>query len=142
MYIYCLFLFAQKNPTKTQSSFEIGSQTKLGKCFSTFFGFAKFLWLEETIDWSKLLKFGSTCSNWQGTIGMNTKIGESTIFKAKTKQCCLRENSNMPNLQNIILQQTLHTGHRLVQSHQQKSQRDTIGHDLRMLDDEPKQIFI
>ena len=73
---------------------------------------------------------------------MNTKIGESTIFKAKTKQWCLRENSKMPNLQNIILQQTLHTGHRLVQSHQQKSQRDMIGHDLRMLDDEPKQIFI
>ena len=45
-------------------------------------------------------------------------------------------------LQNIVLRQTWHTEHRLVQSRQQKSQRDARGHDSRILDDESKQIFI
>ena len=42
----------------------------------------------------------------------------------------------------IVLRQTLHIGHRLVQSHQQKSQRDMREYDSRILDDESKQIFI
>ena len=41
-----------------------------------------------------------------------------------------------------MLRQTWHTEHRLVQSHQQKSQRDMRGHDSRILDDESKQIFV
>ena len=27
------------------------------------------------VDWSKLLKFGRTCSNWPDTIRINTKVG-------------------------------------------------------------------
>ena len=40
---------------------------------------------KEMVYWSKLLKFGRACSNWPETIGINTKLGESTIFKAKTE---------------------------------------------------------
>ena len=84
-YIYCLFLFSQKNTAITQPGLEISFQTKLCECFSNFLGLANFLRLKEIVDWSKLLKFGRTCSNRQGAIGMNTKIGESTIFKAETE---------------------------------------------------------
>ena len=145
VYIYCLFLLAQKNTTKTRPGLKISFQKKLPECFSNFLGLTNFLRLEETIDWSKLLKFGRTCSNWQGKIGKNTKIGESTIseeLKLKQNNVDLRENSNIPKLQNIILRQTWHTENRLIQSHQQRSQRDMGGHDSRILDDESKQIFI
>ena len=46
-----------------QPGWEISFQTKLRECFSNFLGLAKFLRLEEMVDWSKLLKFGRTCSN-------------------------------------------------------------------------------
>ena len=68
-----------------QTDLEISLQTKLCECFYNFLGLAKFLRLGETIDWLKLLIFGRTCSNWQGAIGMNTKTGKSTIFKAETE---------------------------------------------------------
>ena len=42
----------------------------------------------------------------------------------------------------IVLPQTWGTGHRLVQSHQQKIQRDMREHDSRIPDDESKQLFI
>ena len=50
VYIYCLFLFAQKSTNKTQPGLEISFQTKLPECFSNFLGMAKFLRLEETVD--------------------------------------------------------------------------------------------
>ena len=62
-YVYCLFLFAQKTQPETQPGLEISFQTKLRECFSDFLGLTKFLRLEETVGWSKLLKFGRTCSN-------------------------------------------------------------------------------
>ena len=67
MYVYILdryrlFLFAQKT-TKTQPGLKISIQAKLRECFSNFVGLAKFLRLEETVDCSKLVKFGRTCSN-------------------------------------------------------------------------------
>ena len=62
-YVYCLFLFAQKTQPETQPDLQISFQTKLRECFSNFLGLTKFLRLEETVDWSKLLKFGRTCSN-------------------------------------------------------------------------------
>ena len=86
MCIHTLFIFVcAKKTTKMQPGLEISLQTKLSKCFSNFLGLGKFLRLEEMGDWSKLLKFGWTCSNWQGAIRMNTKIGESTVFKAETE---------------------------------------------------------
>ena len=85
VYIYCLFYFAQINTTKTQLGLEISFQTKLRECLSDFLGLKNFLRLEEMVDWSKLLKFGRACSNWPDTIGINTKVGESTIFKAITE---------------------------------------------------------
>ena len=42
----------------------------------------------------------------------------------------------------IILRQTWHTGHRLVQCHQQKSWRDMREHDSRILADKFKQICL
>ena len=68
-----------------QPGLEISFQTKLRECLSDFLGLTNFLRFEETVDWLKLLKFGRTCSNWPDTMGMNTEIGESTIFKAKTE---------------------------------------------------------
>ena len=47
-----------QNVTRFGNSF----QTKLRECFSDFLGLTKFLRLEETVDWLKLLKF-SSCSN-------------------------------------------------------------------------------
>ena len=85
VYMYCLFLLAQINTTKTQPGLEISFQTKVHECFSDFVGLKNVLRFEEIKDWLKLLKFGRICSNWQGAIGMNTKKGESTIFKAKTE---------------------------------------------------------
>ena len=85
VYMYCLFLLAQINTTKTQPGLEISFQTKVHECFSDFVGLKSVLRFEEIKDWLKLLKFGRICSNWQGAIGMNTKRGESTIFKAKTE---------------------------------------------------------
>ena len=85
MYIYCLFYFAQKNTTKTQLGLVISCQTKLRECLSDFLGLTNFLRLEEMVDQPKLLKFGSACLNWPDAIGINTKVGESTIFKAKTE---------------------------------------------------------
>ena len=83
--IYMLVIFVcTKNKSKTKPGLEISFQIKLRECFSDFLGLTKFLRLEKTVDWSELLKFERTCSNLQGTIGMNTKIGESTIFKSKT----------------------------------------------------------
>ena len=61
-YILFIFICAKTQP-KTQPGLEISFQTKLRECFSNFLGLAKFLRLEETVDWSKLLKFGRTCSN-------------------------------------------------------------------------------
>ena len=85
MALYILFIFiCKKTQPKTQPGLEIDFETKLRECFSDFLDLTKF-WLKELIDWSKLVKFGKTCSNWQGTIGMNTKIGELTIFKAETE---------------------------------------------------------
>ena len=85
VYMYCLFLLAQINTTKTQPGLEISFQTKVHECFSDFVGLKNVLRFKEIKDWLKLLKFGRICSNWQGAIGMNTKRGESTIFKAKTE---------------------------------------------------------
>ena len=85
VYMYCLFSFAQINTTKTQPGLEINFQTKVHECFSDFVGLKNVLRLEEMKDWLKLLKFGRICSNCQSAIGMNTKKGESTIFKAKTE---------------------------------------------------------
>ena len=85
VYIYCWFYFAQINAIKTQLGLEISFQTKLCECLSDFLGLTNILMVEETVDWSKLLKFGRTCSNWPDTIGVNTKIGESTIFKVFCK---------------------------------------------------------
>ena len=85
VYMYCLFLLAQINTTKTQPGLEISFQTKVHECFSDFVGLKNVLRFEEIKDCLKLLKFGRICSNWQGAIGMNTKKGESTIFKAKTE---------------------------------------------------------
>ena len=83
---YILFIFTcAKTQPKTQPGLEISFQTKLRECFSNFLGLAEFLRLQETVDWSKLLKFGRTCSNLKSTIEINTKIGESTIFKAETE---------------------------------------------------------
>ena len=76
---------AKKTQPKTQPGLAISFQTKLCDCFSDFLGLTKSLRLEETLDWSKLLKFGRTCSNTQGAIGMNTKKRESTIFKAEAE---------------------------------------------------------
>ena len=56
-----IYLFVEKNTTKTQPGLEINFQAKLRECFSDFLGLDKLLKLEETIDWSKLLKFGRTC---------------------------------------------------------------------------------
>ena len=67
-----------------QPSLGTSFETKLRECLSNFLGLAKFLRLEETVDWSKLLKFGRTCSNSQSAIGMNAMMGESTTFKAET----------------------------------------------------------
>ena len=116
-------------------------QTKLLEYLPDFLGLANFLRLEETTDWSKLLNFGRTCSNWPDTIGMNTKIGESTIFKAKTIMLTSGKTQTYQNYK-IVLPQTWRTGHRLVQSHQQKIQRDMREHDSRIPDDESKQLFI
>ena len=55
IYIYCLFLLAQENTTKTQPGLEISFKTKLRESISNFLDLAKFLRLEETLDWSKLL---------------------------------------------------------------------------------------
>ena len=63
MYIYTVYFYLPKTQPKTQPGLEISFQTKLRECFSNFLGLAKFLRLEETVDWSKLLKFGRTCSN-------------------------------------------------------------------------------
>ena len=85
VYICYLFYFAQINTTKTQLGLVISFQTKLRECLSDFLGLTNFLRLEEMIDRSKLLEFGRACSNWPDPIGINTKVGESTIFKAKTE---------------------------------------------------------
>ena len=93
IYIYCLFLI-RRNKTKTQPCSKISFQTKLRECFSNYLGLAKFFRFdrfEETIDWSKLLKFGRNCSKWQGRIAMNTETEESTIFKAETDSCWPQE---------------------------------------------------
>ena len=50
--------------------------------------------------------------------------------------------TNIPKLQNIIPRQTRLIGYRLVQSQQQKRERDMREHDSRILDDEFKQISI
>ena len=101
IYINCLFLFAQINTTKTQPGLEINFQTKLREFFSDFLGLTNFLRLEETIDWSKMLKFGRTCSNWQGTIRMNTKIEKSKIFKCFVRVVQWKNNNNNPNASNM-----------------------------------------
>ena len=62
-------------------------QPKIREYFSDFLGLTKFFSLDQMEDWSKLLKFDRTCSNWQGAIKMNTKIEEATIFKAETEFC-------------------------------------------------------
>ena len=80
IYTYYLFYFAQINRTKTQLGLEISFQTKLRECLSDFLVLTNFPRLEEKVDWSKLLKFGRTCSNWPDTIGINTKVGQSTIY--------------------------------------------------------------
>ena len=90
VYTYCLFL-TQKNETKTQPGSKISFQTKLPECFSNALGLAKFFRFDETINWSKLLKFGRNCSNGQGKTGMNTETEESTIFKAETESCWPQE---------------------------------------------------
>ena len=59
--MYAVYFYLRKNTTKTQPGLEISFQTKFRECFSDFLGLTKFLRLEETIDWSKLLKFGRTC---------------------------------------------------------------------------------
>ena len=74
IYTYTVYFICTENKTKTQPGLEISFQTKLRECFSDFLVLTKFLKLEETVDWLKLLKFG-----------MNTKIGESTIFKVFCK---------------------------------------------------------
>ena len=64
IHIYCLFLI-RRNETKTQPGSKISFQTKLREYFSNYLGLAKFFRFdrfEETIDWSKLLKFGRNCS--------------------------------------------------------------------------------
>ena len=53
----------KKKKKKTQPGLEISFQTKHRECFSDFLDLTKFLRLEETVDWSKMLKFGRTCSN-------------------------------------------------------------------------------
>ena len=63
VYIFCLFYFAQINTTKTQLGLEISFQTKLCECLSDVMGLTNFLRPKETVDWSKLLKFGRACSN-------------------------------------------------------------------------------
>ena len=84
LYIYIcillIFIWAKK---QNQNTTRFGN--KLCECFSNFLSLAKFFRLEETVDWSKLLKFGRTCSNLQSAIGMNTKIGEPTLFKSETE---------------------------------------------------------
>ena len=116
---YILFIFiCAKNTTKNAIRFKNNLSTKLCKYFPDFLGLTSFLRLEETVDLSKLLKFGRTCSNWQDAIGMNTKKGEAQTSK---------------QLQNIFLQQIWHTAHGLLESYQQKSQRDMKGHDSRVL---------
>ena len=85
IYTYYLFYFAQINTTKTQLGLEISFQTKLCECLSDVMGLTNFLRPKETVDWSKLLKFGRACSNWPDKIGTNTRIGESTIFKVFCK---------------------------------------------------------
>ena len=63
IYIYILFNFiCTKNKTKMLPVLAMSFQTKLRECFSDFLGLTKFLRLEETVDWLKLLKF-SSCSN-------------------------------------------------------------------------------
>ena len=79
VYIYCLFLFAQKKHNQNAISFwnKVSNNTSV----SLISGFGQIFQAGRTVDWSKLLKFGRTCSNWQSKIRMNTKIVESTIFK-------------------------------------------------------------
>ena len=80
MCIYVLFIFICTNK-HNQNTTRFGN--KLSN--SDFVGLKNVLRLEEMKDWLKLLKFGRICSNCQIAIGMNTKKGESTIFKAKTE---------------------------------------------------------
>ena len=58
-----LFLLALKTQPKTQPGLEIRFQTKLFDCSSDILGLAKFLRLEEKLDWSKMFKAGKTYSN-------------------------------------------------------------------------------
>ena len=87
--VYTVFFFfvfvCTKRPNKNATSFGNKLSNKLCEFYSNFLGLAKFLRLEEMVDWLKLLKFRWTYSNWQGAIRMNTKIGGSTIFKAETE---------------------------------------------------------
>ena len=87
VYIYGLFYFAQINTTKTQLGLVIIFQIKIRECLSDFLSLTNILRVKEMAYWSKLLKFGRDCSNWPDKIGINTKLGESTIFKA-TKEWC------------------------------------------------------
>ena len=68
---------------------------------------------------------------------MNTKKESQQYSKLKQNNPDFSKNSNIAKLQNIW--QTWRTG--LVQSYQEKSQRDMTEHDSRILDDQSKQIF-
>ena len=84
IYIYTyIYIYIYAN--KTQSGLRMSFHTKLRECFSDPLGWTKFVRLEKTVDWSKRLKPGRTCLNWKGAIEMNTKIGESTTFRAEAE---------------------------------------------------------
>ena len=68
---------------------------------------------------------------------MNTKKESQQYSKLKQNNLDFSKNSNISKLQNIW--QTWRIG--LVQSYQEKSQRDMREHDSRILDDQSKQIF-
>ena len=63
LHISTLFIFIYtKKTSKTQPVLEVSFRTKFCECFFDFLGLTKFLRLE-MVDWSKPLKFSTTCSS-------------------------------------------------------------------------------
>ena len=117
---HCLFYFAKINTIKTELGLEISFQTKHLEYLSDFLSLTNFLRLEETVDWPKLLKFDKTCSKWSVQLEWIPGLESQQYSKLKQNNVDLRKSSNIPKLQNMILRQTWHTGHRLVQSYHQR----------------------
>ena len=101
VYIYCLFLFAQIITTKPQPGLEIIFETELCECFSDFLGLTNFLRLEETVDWSKLLKFGRTLTDKAQSKWIPRQESQQ-YSKLKQNNVDLRKNSNIPKLSSHI----------------------------------------